>query len=177
MAIGAVDEDGVREWDVEAVFDDGRRYQHVVFVVHKGEHHALELALAHLAVTDDHARRWDEFLDLGGDFVDGLDAVVHEVDLAAALQLDLDRRAHELLVEFRDDGLDRHAVFGRRVDDAHVAQADQRHVQRARDWRGRHGEHVDLAAHLLEAFFVAHAEALLFIDNQQAEIVKLHVFG
>ena len=72
-----------------------------------------------------------------------------------------------------DDGLDGHAVFGRRLDDAHIAQADQRHVQRARNGRGGHGEHVDLRAHLLEALLVAHAEALFLIDDQQAEVLEL----
>jgi hypothetical protein len=43
-------------------------------------------AFAHLAVADDDARCGTSSLDLGGDFVDGFDAVVDEVDLAAALE-------------------------------------------------------------------------------------------
>ena len=39
----------------------------------------------------------------------------------------------------------------------------------------RHGEHVDLLAHLLQPLLVAHAEALLLIDDQQAEILELDV--
>ena len=49
-------------------------------------------------------------------------------------------------------------------------------MQRARNGRGRHGEHVDLLAHLLDAFFVAHAEALFFVDDEQAEVGELQVF-
>jgi hypothetical protein len=30
-------------------------------------------------------------------------------------------------------------------------------------------------AHLLQALFMAHAEALLFVDNQQAEIAEFDV--
>ena len=52
----------------------------------------------------------------------------------------------------------------------------KRHVQGARDGRGRHGEHVHLGAHLLDAFFVADAEALLFVDDEQTEIGELYVF-
>ena len=59
----------------------------------------------------------------------------------------------------------------------HIAQADERHVQGARDGRGAHGEHVDFLAHLLEALFVADAEALLFVDDEQAEVLELDVFG
>ena len=73
------------------------------------------------------------------------------------------------------DSLDRHAIFGRRLDDAHVAQSEQRHVQRARNRRGRHGEHVHLFAKLLQPLFVAHAEALFFVDDHEAEVVELHV--
>ena len=99
-----------------------------------------------------------------------LDAVVDEVDLAAALEFVLDGGLDQLFVPVGDDGLDRHAIFGRSLDDAHVAQADERHVQRARDGRGRHGEHVHFLAQLLQALFVAHAEALLFVDDHQAEV-------
>ena len=49
-------------------------------------------------------------------------------------------------------------------------------MQGARDGRGRHGEHVDLLAHLLDALFVADAEALFFVDDEQAEVGELDVF-
>ena len=50
---------------------------------------------------------------------------MHEVRLAAAFKLHLDGRAHELLVELGNDGLDGHAVLGRSLDDGHIAQADE----------------------------------------------------
>ena len=50
-------------------------------------------------------------------------------------------------------------------------------MQRARNGRGGHGEHVDLFAHLLQALLVAHAEALLFVDDEQAEVLELDVLG
>src|SRR6202789_901282 len=173
MAVGAVNDDGVGEGDVEAVFDDAGGDEDVVLVVHKGEHDPFEFGFGELAMADDDARLWDEFADFGGDVVDGFDAVVDEVDLAAALELHLDGGADEFFVKFGDDGLDGHAVFGRGLDDGHVAEADERHVQGAGDGRGRHGEDVDVGAHLFEAFFVADAEALFFVYDQEAEIVKL----
>ena len=99
-----------------------------------------------------------------------------KIDLAAALEFLLDGGLDQLLVPAGDHSLNRHAVLGRSLDHAHVAQADQRHVQRARNRRGRHGQHVHLLAHLLQPFFVAHAEALLFVHDQQAEVGELHVF-
>ena len=127
-------------------------------------------------MADGDAGARHESLQLGRDLPDRVDAIVHEIDLAAALQFLLHGGLDQLLVPARDHGLNRHAVFGRRFDHAHVAQADQRHVQRARNGRGRHGEHVDLRTHLLDAFFVANAEALLFVNHQQAEVGELHVF-
>ena len=76
-------------------------------------------------MADDDAALRNELLDACRELVDGFDAVVDEVDLAAALEFELDGGADELLVELGDDGLDRHAVFGRRLDDAHIAQADE----------------------------------------------------
>ena len=79
-------------------------------------------------------------------------------------------------IEVRHHGVDRQPILGRRLDDAHIADAQQRHVQRARNRRGAHGEHVHVLAHLLQPFLVAHAEALLFVDDQQPEIAELDVF-
>ena len=105
--------------------------------------------------------------------VNGFDAIVDEVDLSAAFELHLDGGADELFIEFCDDGLDGHAVFGRGFDDGHVAQADEGHMQSARDGRGRHAQHVDVRAHLLEAFFVADTETLFFVDDKEAQVLEL----
>ena len=99
VAIGAIDDDGVGVRDVEAVLDDGRREQHVVLVRDEVDHHALELFFAHLPVGDGHARLGHEPRDQVAERVDRLDAVVDEVDLAAALHLGADRA--------RDDRLSR----------------------------------------------------------------------
>ncbi len=45
--------------------------------------------------------------------------------------------------------------------------------QRARDGVADIGENVNRGAHLLEALLVADAEALLFVDDEQAEILEL----
>ena len=109
------------------------------------------------------------------DRVDRLDAVVDEVDLAAAFHLGADRPLDHCLVELDDVGLDRQAILRRRLDDRHVADAGERHVQRARDRRRRHRQHVHALAHLLDALLVRDAEALLLVDDEQAEVAELHV--
>ena len=36
-------------------------------------------------------------------------------------------------------------------------------------------EHVDLGAHLLDPLFVAHAKALLLVDDQQAQVLECDI--
>ena len=66
---------------------------------------------------------------------------------------------------------------GGRFDHGHVTQADQRHVQGARNGSGGKGQSVDILAHFLEALFVSDPETLFFVDNEQTEILKLNIFG
>ena len=139
------------------------------------EHRALERVLAHLPVADDDARFGHEPLQQVADREDRLDAVVNEVDLAAALELAADRAADDLLIELDDVGLNRQPVLRRRLDDRHVADADERHVQRARNRRRRHRQHVHLPPQLLDLLLVRHAEPLLLVDDEQAEIAELDV--
>ena len=76
---------------------------------------------------------------------------MHEEHLPAAGQLGANRASDDLRIELDDVGLDREAIFRGCFDDRHVANADERHVQRSRDRRRCHRQHVDLLAHLLDA--------------------------
>ena len=49
-------------------------------------------------------------------------------DLAPALQFLFDRRLDQLVVPVRNHRLDCHAILGRRFDDGHIPQPQQRHV-------------------------------------------------
>ena len=51
----------------------------------------------------------------------------------------------------------------------------QRHVQRARNGRRGHREHVHFFLQLLQPLFVTHAEALLFVHNDEPEVRELDV--
>ncbi len=78
-------------------------------------------------------------------------------------------------VELDHVGLNRQSILRRRLDHRHVANADERHVQGARDRRGRQRQHVHLLAHLLDALLVGHAEPLLLVHDQQPEVLERHV--
>ena len=82
------------------------------------EHHLLELALGHLAVTDHEARVGQHLAELLGLRLDRLDAVVDVEHLAAAIELAQDRVADQPGGRLGDARLDRQAILRRRLDDA-----------------------------------------------------------
>ena len=51
----------------------------------------------------------------------------------------------------------------------------ERHLQRARDRRRAHRDHVDLELQLAHQLLLLDAEALLLVDHQQAEVLRAHV--
>src|SRR5215469_13325792 len=48
-------------------------------------------------------------------------------------------------------------------------------MQRARDWSGRHRQHINLLPQMFEALLVFNAKTLLLVDDDQAKILELHV--
>ncbi|GBF30321.1 hypothetical protein MnTg04_00262 [bacterium MnTg04] len=74
------------------------------------------------------------------------------------------------VIPLTDKSLDRVPFGGWRRDQRHFPQPADGHVQRARDWRGGQGQHIDFGAQGLEPFLVAHAKSLFFIDNDQAQV-------
>ena len=134
----------------------------------EAQHRSFELLLAHLSVTDDDPRFRHQPLQKIANREDRLDAVVDEVHLAAASELVPDRPLDHRRVELDDVGLNRQPILGRRLDHRHVADADERHVQRPRNRRRGHRQDVDALAHLLDALLVRDAEALLLVDDEQA---------
>ena len=110
-----------------------------------------------------------------GEDVDVLDAVVDEENLPAAVQLPHHRVADQLALEARHAGLHGQPVLRRRLQVGDVAQAQQAHVQRPRDGRGRHRQHVDDLAERLQPLLHLDAEPLLLVDDHQPQVVEPHV--
>ena len=169
QTIGAIDDDRIGRRDVDAALDDRRADEHVELAVIEVEHHELELALRHLAVADAHVGLGQQLAQVFGHRLDVLDAVVDEVDLAAAANLAQHGFADLPVAPFADEGLDGEPVGRRRRDDRQIAQPAERHVQRARDRRRRQRQHVDLGAQALQPLLVLHAEAVLLVDDDEPE--------
>jgi len=145
-------------------------------------HDAFEFVLVHLAMANVNAYVRpvgklvvEQLVQAVGDGIDALNAVVQEEDLAATGDLALDDLADEALVKRDNVSLDRQAVDGRRLDDAHVARTGQGHVERARDRRGAEREHVHELAELLELLLVQHPEPLFLVDHDKTEVLERHI--
>src|SRR3954470_17241963 len=173
--VGALDDQRVRLRDVDARLDDARRDEHVGLAAQEAHHPLLELLLLELPVRDLERHVRAQAAQALGGLVDRLDAVVDEERLAAARLLALQRLADELLVVLADVGLHRAPALGRRLDDADVAHPGQRHLQRARDRRGAHRDDVDLELELSEQLLLLDAEALLLVDDDQADVLAAQV--
>jgi hypothetical protein len=174
---GFVDEHGVGVGDIDAGLDDGGGDEDVGLVADELVHDGFELVLVHLAVADDDAGVGDHLADLVGDGFDVVDLVVDEEDLAVAGELALQGLLDARLVVGDDLGDDAAAVGGGRGEVADVADAQERHVEGARDGGGGHGEDVDGEAEFFEAFLVFDAEALFLVDDDEAEVGEDDVFG
>ena len=139
------------------------------------EHHLFEFALRHLAVREADARFGHEFTQIERHALDVVDFVVQEINLAAARQFALDGLAQQRAVPLHHEGLHREAMRRRRADDGKLAQPRHRHVERARDRRRGEREQVHFGAHRLQALLLAHAEALLLVDDDEADVLELDV--
>src|SRR5579884_2018584 len=176
IPFGVLDDHRVCQRDVQPVLHDGGAHEHVVFVAHEAEQHALQLRFTHLSVAYAYAAVRQQLLNHGCTHEDGVHAVVHEIHLAAAAELLVDGAADQLRIEWGDDGVNGEAVLGGRLDHRHVANTQQRHVQGARNRGGAHGEHVHVFTELLQPLLVTHAKTLFLVDDQKPQIAEFHVF-
>ena len=103
--------------------------------------------------------------------------MVDEEDLALAQQFPAHGLGHRPLVVLAHVGEDGPAFGRRRGDERQVPDAGQAHLQRARYRRRRHGQHVHVGAQLLDGLFVVDPEALLLVDDEQAQVLELDVPG
>ncbi len=126
-------------------------------------------------MPDDDPRFRHDLFEAFAQRINGVDAVVHDEHLPAAFHLADHRLAHQPIIEHANVRDHREAVFRRRLDHADVAHPGQPHVERARDRRGGQREDVHLRAQLLEVFLVLDAEALFLVDDDQAEVLELHI--
>ena len=169
-----VDDDGIGIGDVDTVLHNGRREQHVVVIVDEAHDDFLKLLWGHLTVADGYTTIGYILPDELRDMRQTRDAVVDKEHLTATAHLEVDGVSDDLVAERAQLGVDGIAVGRRRAHDAHVAGSHQRELQGAGDGRGRHRERVDIGLELAQFLLGGHAELLLLVDDEQAEVVPLH---
>ena len=176
-AVGIFNDKGVAVAHVDAGLDQRGAHKHVDLVVQQLLPDRGDLFFGHLAVGDADARAGHQLVQTGRALFDAVDTVVQVIDLAAARELLADGFGHDALVVFKHIGLDGLALDGRLFDRGHIPDAGQRHVERARDRRGRKREHIDADEVFLEFLFMLDAEALFLVDDDKAEVAELDVVG
>ena len=175
--VGVLHDEGIDVGNVDARLNNGGAHQHIRLAIHHGLHNGGQLLFAHLAVAHHHPDlRPQQFLDAGGGEVDGLHPVVEVVDLTAPGQFLPHGVLQDPPVMLQHISLHRLTVGWRLLNGRHIPQTGEGHVQRPGDGGSRQGQHVHLTAHLLEPLLVGHAEALLLVDDQQPQILELHIF-
>ena len=172
-AVGMVHDQRVRVRDIQAGFDDRGAYEHVDVAMPEVADDLVELLLPHLAVGGADLGFGHELLDPGGHAGDVGHAVVHVEHLAAAQQLATDRRGDLRVLIGAHVGEHGQTVLRRGGERGHLADTGHRHLQRARDRRGGQGEHVHVGAQRLERLLVFDTEALLLVDDDQAQVLEL----
>ncbi len=104
--VRVVDHHSVDVGDVDAGLDDRRRDEHVVLVPDEGQNHLLQHRLVHLTVPDPEAGLRHQQPQFRCQSVDVVDAVVDEVDLAAAVDLPQDHLSNQVVGGLRHEGAD-----------------------------------------------------------------------
>ena len=111
----------------------------------------------------------------GGSF-NVLHPVVQVIYLSAPGDLPAHGLAQNAPVMLQHIGLHRLAVPGWFLDGGHIPYAGESHVQSPGNGRCGQGQGVHLLRPLAQLLLGCHAEALLLVDDEQAQIVKFHVF-
>ncbi len=137
----------------------------------------LQLAFAHLAVGHREAHRRAQRPQALCGLVYRVHAVVQEERLPLSFVLAQDRPLDELLLVLPHVGLHGPPALRWRLHDRDVAQSGQRHLQRARDGRRRHRDHVHLQLQLAQQLLLADAEPLLLVDDQEPQVLCSDVAG
>ena len=100
-----------------------------------------------------------------------------EVDLTAALQFSQDRLADRSVLVALNEGLDGETPLRSGCNDGEVADPFEAHGERAGNRGCREREHVDFSANFPQKFLLPDAEAVLFVDDDEPEVLEVHLVG
>ena len=175
--VRVVDNHCVHIGDIHTGLNDRRGYQNVNLPVDESVHDLFQLPLFHLSVGKSHIGLRHQLCDHVGHLRNGLHPVVDIVDLSAAGKFPVDGFPDHLFIVFAHKRLNRDSFSGRLLENTHIADSDQTHMHRPWNRGSGEGKHVYRLFHLLDFFFVRHAETLFLVDNQQSQVLERHILG
>ena len=166
---------GVGVGDVQSGLNNGGGHENIDLAVHKLVHDPLQLSLIHLTVCVGKGGLRHQLFQPGGDICNVVDPVVDIIHLSAPGQFSADRLPDHLLIVFAYKGLDGQPVLRCLLQHAHIPDADEAHMKGPGNRGRRQRQHIHIFLQLLDFFLVGHAEPLLLIDDQQAQVLEGHI--
>ncbi|CDE94401.1 unknown [Acidaminococcus sp. CAG:542] len=170
-----VDDDGIGQRHVQAVFDNGGAQEHIEIPVVEAQHHVFQFVLAHPSVGHTDGDPRDQFPEMGGDPAEPFDPVVDVIDPSAPADFPFQGFPDHPVIVFRHIGFHRQTVFGRRFDDTHVPSLYQGQVEGPGNGGGGQGQYVYAGTALFDFFFLGHPEPLFLVDDQKPQVVEFHI--
>ncbi len=170
-----MDDHGIHIGYVQSGLNDGSCHQYVDLPAYEVKHDLLQFLLLHLPVGEGNHGLGYQRGDPGRHIRNVVHPVVHIIDLPAPGHFPGNRLPDQLLVVLADKSLDGLPVLGRLLQNAHVPDPHQAHVQGPGNGGGCQGQHIHVLLQLLDLFLVAYPETLFLINDQQSQILKLHV--
>ena len=171
--MGVVDNDGIGIGHVQARLDNAGAYQDVEFLAQEGVHDPFQVTVFHLPMGHRHTGLGHPGLHFFGQAVYVLHAVVDHKHLASAGQFILYRLRQNHIVPLHELGLYRQAVYGRRVNQGDIPDSRHAQVQRPGNRRSAHAEGIHRQAELPETFLLLDAKLLLFVYDEQAQVLEM----
>ena len=174
-SVRSLDYDCVGAGYVQTGFNNVRANQHVEFPRHEVQHHLLELAVGHLPVGYPKSRLRNQSLKSSSPLPYGLNPVVQVKDLSPTAELAQYSLSHRLFRLPHHVGSYGTPVRRGRFYDGEISNSGQREIESSGNWGRSQGENVNMGLVFLDLLFVRYTEAMLFIYDQQPQIVKRNV--
>ena len=160
--------------NIDAVLYDGGRKQYIIIIIDKAHDDFLQILRLHLSVTDCYPTVWNMLLDEHLELRKLGYSVAYEINLSVSAHLEVDGIADDLTTKRHQFGMNRISVRWRSAHDAHIPGAHQRELEGTRNRSGTHRKCIDIHLELTEFLFGRHAELLLFIDDEQSQVMPFH---
>ena len=122
-----------------------------------------------------HTRVRNKLLYMRSCLIDTAHLIIHIIDLTAAPYLTVDCLSYHFIVVLGNKCLNRHPVYRRFLNDAHIPDSYKAHMKRSGDRRCTQRQNVNIFLELFNFFFVRNSKPLLLINYQKPQILIFHI--